>query len=142
MIPALAARVKNIKSVMGNKVRDIIKIMAIKIINDTISKEELRNIAENQFGDLVKAVVDVKKEIMAIGGELHADEETILLEQGSQQEDLWGINLYPNISDSDNRFIEFDSMINVRPAQENRSRGIESFEIQKKIRDIVSKLIL
>ncbi len=114
--------------------------MEIRIIKDTISKEELKKIAENQFGDLVKAVVDVKKEIIAIGGELHADEEAILLEQGSQQEDLWGINLYPN--KSDNGLVEFDSMINVRPAQENRSRGVESLDIQRKIRDIVNRLIL
>ena len=114
--------------------------MEIRIIKDTISKKELTDIAENQFGDLVKAVVDVKKEILAIGGELHADEEAILLEQGSQQEDLWGINLYLNKSNDE--FIEFDSMINVRPSQNNRSRGVESLDIQRKIRDIVNKLIL
>ncbi len=114
--------------------------MEIKIIKDSISKEELKKIAENQFGDLVKAVVDVKKEIIAIGGELHADEEAILLEQGSQQEDLWGINLHLNKSDDE--FIEFDSMINVRPSQNNRSRGVESLDLQRKIRDIVDRLIL
>ena len=114
--------------------------MTIRIIKDTISKKELTDIAENQFGDLVKTVVDVEKEIMAIGGELHADEEALLLQQGSNQENLWGINLYLNKSDDE--FIEFDSMINVRPAQENRSRGIESLDIQRKIRDIVNKLIL
>jgi len=114
--------------------------MTIKIIKDSISKKELLNIAKNQFGDLVKAVVDVEKKIMAIGGELHADEESILLEQGSQQEDLWGINLYLNKSNGE--FIEFDSMINVRPSQNNRSRGVESLDVQRKIRDVVSKLIL
>ncbi len=113
--------------------------MAIKIIKDSISKEELQNIVKNQFGDLVKAVIDVEKEIMAIGGELHADEEAILLEQGSQQKDLWGINLYPE--KSENEWIVFDSMINLRPSQENKTRGVESLAIQRKIRDIVSKLI-
>lgn len=112
----------------------------IEIIKDSISKEELRNIAKNQFGDLVKAVVDVEKEIMAIGGELHADEEALLLQNGSHQENLWGINLYLNKSNDE--FIEFDSMINVRPSQENKSRGVDSLEIQRKIRDTVSKLIL
>ena len=114
--------------------------MTIKIIKEPISNKELSNIAQNQFGDLVKAVVDIKREIIAIGGELHADEEAILLEQGSQQEDLWGINLYLNKSNDE--FIEFDSMINVRPSQNNRSRGVESLDIQRKIRDIISKLIL
>ncbi len=114
--------------------------MEIKIIKDSISKEELKKIAENQFGDFVKAVVDVEKEIIAVGGELHADEEAILLEQGSQQENLWGINLHLNKSDDE--FIEFDSMINVRPSQNNRSRGVESLDLQRKIRDIVDRLIL
>ena len=114
--------------------------MEIKIVIDTISKEELKKIAENQFGDLVKAVVDIEKEIMAIGGELHADEETLLLQQGSKQESLWGINL--RIDKTENEFIEFDSMINIRPSQNNRIRGVESLDIQSKIRDIVNKLIL
>lgn len=114
--------------------------MTIKIIKDQISKKELRNIAKNQFGDLVKAVVDVKKEIIAIGGELHADEEALLLQNGSLQENLWGINLHTDKSNSD--FIEFDSMINIRPSQNNRSRGVESLDTQRKIRDIISKLVL
>jgi len=114
--------------------------MEIKIIKDTISKKKLIDIAENQFGDLVKAVVDIEKEIMAIGGELHADEEALLLQEGSNQENLWGINIYPN-NPEENR-IEFNSMINVRPSQNNRSRGVENLDIQRKIRDLVSKLIL
>ncbi len=113
--------------------------MTIRIIKDPISKTELLDIAKNQFGDFVKAVVDVKKEIMAVGGELHADEETLLLQNGSRQENLWGINLYLNkLSDE---FIKFDSMINIRPSQNNRSRGVESLDVQRKIRDIISKLI-
>ncbi len=114
--------------------------MEIKIIEDTISKGELKKIAENQFGDLVKAVVDVEKEIIAIGGDLHADEEALLLEQGSIQENLWGINLH--IDKAENEFIEFDSMINVRPSQNNKIRGIESLDTQRKIKDIVNKLII
>jgi len=114
--------------------------MSIKIIKDAISVNELKEIAKDQFGDLVKAVVDVEKEIMAIGGELHADEEALLLEQGSQQKNLLGINFYPE--KSGNEWVEFNSMINLRPSQGNKSRGVESIELQKKIREIVSKLIL
>ena len=114
--------------------------MTIKIIKEAISKKELSDIAKNQFGDLVKAVVDVKKEIMAIGGELHADEESLLLQNGSRQENLWGINL--RIDKTNEFIIEFDSMINIRPSQDNKSRGVESLDIQRKIRDIVNKLIL
>ncbi|MDP2638609.1 MAG: DUF5674 family protein [Candidatus Azambacteria bacterium] len=114
--------------------------MEIKVVKNTIAKEELKKIAENQFGDVVKAVIDIEKEIMAIGGDLHADEEALLLEQGSNQKNLWGINLY--INRPENEFVEFDSMINIRPSQDNKSRGVESLDIQRKIRDIVSKLIL
>ena len=113
--------------------------MLIKIIKDKISKAELAEIAKNQFGDLVKAVVDIEKEIIAIGGELHADAEALLLEQDSRQEDLWGINLYPVKSESE--WIEFDSMINIRPSQKNLSRGVEDQNIQKKIKDIIAKLV-
>jgi len=114
--------------------------MDVKIIEDHSSLLELANIASNQFGDLVKAVVDTEKETMAIGGELHADEEAILLEQGSKQKDLWGINLYPQDPEKD--WIEFDSMINIRPSSGNRSRGVDDLETQKKIINIVNKLVL
>lgn len=113
--------------------------MLIKIIKEPISETELKNIAKNQFGDLVKAVVDIEKGIMAIGGELHADEEARLLQEGSRQEYLWGINIYSDKSGDE--LVEFDSMINIRPSQSNRSRGVENLEIQRKIRGIVNKLI-
>lgn len=91
------------------------------------------------FGDLVKAVVDVDKQIMAVDAELHADLEAFLLDNGSKQKSLWGINLYPEMAGSD--FIEFDSMINMRPSQNNRSRSVESEEIRKKIIEIVLRRI-
>jgi len=113
--------------------------MSTRIIKDLISKTELAEIAKEQFGDLVKAVVDVEQGIMAIGGELHADEEAALLEQGSRQEDLWGINLYPNKPEEE--WLEFDSMINVKPSQDNRSRGVENNETREKIKQVIKKLV-
>lgn len=95
--------------------------------------------AEKMFDNLVKAVVDVKKEIMAVDGEMHADEEALLIEKGSRQEDLWGINLYPNKKGED--FIEFDSIVNLKPAQDNRSRGVDNPKIRKEIIRIVKRLI-
>ena len=88
---------------------------------------------------MVKAVVDIEQEIMAIGGELHADEEAVLIENGSRNNDLWGINIQFN--EPENAWIEFDSMINLKPALGNRSRSVESAEIQEKIKKIVSLLI-
>ena len=95
--------------------------------------------AADMFGDIVKAVVDIDRELMAVDAELHADLESRLLEDGSQQKHLWGINLYPEASGDE--FIEFDSMINVRPSQDNRSRGVESEAIRGKIIQIVGKRI-
>ena len=96
-------------------------------------------IAKEGFGDMVKAVVDIERALMAIGGEMHADEEALLIEKGSNQNNLWGINLYPDMQESD--WIEFDSMINVRPAQGNRSRGVENLDTQERIQKTVSYLI-
>lgn len=114
--------------------------MAIQIIRDHISRDELRDLAKRIFGNFVKAVVDVEQNIMAIGGELHADEEAILLENGARQEDLWGINLYPEKFGND--FIEFNSMINIRLLQGNRSRDVENEAVREKIRKVVRALVL
>jgi hypothetical protein len=113
--------------------------MDIRVVTDTISRADLKTIAEGQFIDLVKAVVDIRRRTMAIGGELHADEEAVLLEQGSKQEDLWGINLYPDRSDEE--FVEFDSMINLRPSQGNRSRDVEDPGIRESIVAVVRELM-
>jgi hypothetical protein len=109
------------------------------IVEDKITIKELKVLAENLLGDLVKAVVDVENEILILDAELHADMEAYLLEKGSEQENLWGINLYPDMEGED--FIEFDSMINIRPRQGNRSRGVENMDIQNTIIDIVNKKI-
>ena len=88
---------------------------------------------------MVKASVDIGRGVMAIGGELHSDEESLLLEDGARQSDVWGINIYPD--ETEDARIEFDSMINVRPAQGNRSRGVDDSSIQAEIRRIVYALI-
>lgn len=110
----------------------------MKFIDKKISKQELSDIAKERFGDMVKAVVDVELEVMAIGGELHADEEAFLLERGSKQENLWGINIYTSSPFGER--VEFDSMINIRPRQNNRSRDVQDLSIREKIIIIVNKL--
>ena len=112
----------------------------MRLVEKNITVGELQEMSKNMFGNLVKGVVDVEKGIMAVDAELHSDEEAFLLEKGSSQENLWGINFYPEFFGQDD-FVEFDSMINLRPAQNNRSRGIDNPEIQKKILEITSKLI-
>ena len=111
----------------------------MEILSRKISLQELNTIAKTTFGDMVKAVVDIDRELVAINAELHSDLEALLLEDGSQQTHLWGINLYPEISGDD--FIEFDSMINVRPSGGNRSRSVENEAMRKKIVEVVKKWV-
>ena len=107
------------------------------ILNKTITREELVRLAENFYGDMIKGVVDVDQELLALDAELHSDLEGLLLREGSQQEALWGINLYPEADEED--FLEFDTLINIRPRQGNRSRDVENEEIRERIRSIVNK---
>lgn len=110
-----------------------------RIVGERISRAELTVLAEERFGDMVKAVVDVGRRIMAVGGELHSDQEAQLLDDGSQQSDLWGINLYP--AEPGEEFIEFDSMINVRPSVGNRSRSVEDPSLRRRLTEIVHSLV-
>lgn len=94
-----------------------------RTISTPTPRSELTLLAEEQFGDWIKAVVDVSRGVMAVGGDLHADDEAVLLAQGSAQRDLWGINLHPAEEGRD--WIEFDSLINIRPRNGNRSRSVD-----------------
>lgn len=96
--------------------------------------------AAAMFGDLVKAVVDVRRQTMAVDAEMHSDEEAVLLERGSAQEDLWGINLYPALLGSD--VVEFDSVINLRPSRGNRTRGVEDGAVRERILAIVESTVV
>jgi len=109
------------------------------IVDSPLSWADLKAMAERTFGDMVKAVVDIERGVMALDGELHSDEEALLLGNGSKQEHLWGINLYPGLEGPDR--IEFDSVINIRPSQNNRSRGVDSLEIRDRIIQIVGLMV-
>lgn len=111
----------------------------MKVISK-ISVKELKEMAEKMYGGLVKADVDVAKNIVIVDMEMHADGEAELLEGGSNQQDLWGINLYPDKFGTDD-FIEFDSMINLKPRQNNRTRGIEDESVRSKIIEIVTGVV-
>lgn len=112
----------------------------MEIITEAIGLARLREMATRRFGDMIKAVVDVEKGIMAVDAELHSDEEEALLEKGSAQAHLWGINLYPEVVGD--AWIEFDSMINLRPSQGNRSRGVDDPRMRQRIVDVVSRLVI
>lgn len=111
----------------------------MEIITGIMELKQLKALAANSFGNLVKAVVDVERELVAVDAELHSDLEALLLDNGSKQKDLWGVNLYPQMTGEE--FIEFDSVINMRPSQNNRSRGVENEELRRKIISVVEKRI-
>lgn len=104
-----------------------------------ITMDEIRTLAAARFGDMVKAVVDLKRVVMVLDADLHADQEAELLSEGSDQRDLWGINLYPDLSGDD--WLEFDSMINLRPSFGNRSRGVDDPATRAAINALVTRLV-
>lgn len=112
----------------------------MEILTQRINRDELNGLNSGYFDDMIKAVVDVEKEVIAVDAELHADIEGFLLDEGSQQADLWGINFLTD-EDEIEEFVEFDSLINIRPKQDNRSRYVESESIRNKILEVVEKWI-
>lgn len=113
----------------------------MKIVKDKIAIPELKEMAKKMHDNLVKAMVDVKKEIMAVDAGLHADlMEFLIEEENSEPKDVWGINIFPDKIGDD--LIEFDSMMNVKPAFNNRTRGVDDENTRKKITDIINKLIV
>ena len=109
------------------------------LITNSVPVAELKHMAAAGFGNMVKAVVDVERQVLAVDAELHADLEAQLLQEGSRQSNLWGINLYPDASGDE--WVEFDSMINLRPSQGNHSRGVDDGGLRAKILVVVGKLV-
>jgi len=107
------------------------------IVRDALKRDDLKRMAAETFGNMVKAVVDTERELLAVDAELHSDLEALLLQDGSQQKHIWGINLYPEAQGSE--AIEFDSMINLRPSLGNRSRGVDDEAIRRNIIAVVNK---
>lgn len=113
----------------------------MQLIETTITLQELFKMSEKMFDDLVKAVVDIETQDFMVDADLHSDLERILENNGSKSENLWGINLYPQLYGTED-FIEFDSMINLKPMLGNRTRSVENKDIQKIIRNIVNKKVI
>lgn len=111
----------------------------IVLVDRKLDRSELSRLVGAYFEDMVKYVVDIERGVAAVGGELHADAEKLLLEDGSRQADLWGANYYPGRGAED--CIEYTSLINIRPSQGNRSMLIEDGGIQERVREITFALI-
>ena len=113
--------------------------MEIKIIKSKISFDALKKLARDGYGDMVKGVADIKRKVMALGGELHADAEALLINDGSASQDLWGFNIYPAKIKKER--IEFTSLINIKPALGSRSMDVKDQKIQNQIQSVISSLI-
>lgn len=111
----------------------------IVIIDRRIERRELARLVQIFFGDMVKYVVDLDRRVAAVGGELHADAEQLLLEAGSRQADLWGANYYPG--KGRDACVEYTALINIRPAQGNRGMLIQDPAIRDRLREITFDLI-
>ena len=111
----------------------------IVVVQQRLASAELARLVGHPFKDMVKFVVDVDRKIAAVGGELHADAEEVLLENGSSQAGLWGGNYFPGRGESD--CIVFTSMINIRPAAGNRALEVQDPALRQRIRAIVFALI-
>lgn len=111
----------------------------ILILDRKIEQTELARLTDLFFGDMVKYVVDIEKKTLAVGGELHADAEQLLLQAGSRQADLWGANYYPGKGRED--CIEYTSLINIRPSQDNRGMEVMDPAIREQIRDLTYALL-
>lgn len=113
----------------------------MRILSEPVTKKVLLETSTCILGDdMLKGVVDVSRGIVAVDADLHADLEHLLLQDGSNQKDLWGFNLYLTEEDPAD-FLEFDSLINIRPSQGNRSRNVEDETTRKMIREIIGKWV-
>lgn len=112
--------------------------MDIEIIREKTTPDHVREHAAATFGDMVKVVVDINRRIVAMGGELHSDAEAVLLDDGSKQADLWGANIMMDLPSGKN--IEYNSLINIRPSQQNRSRDIQDPAIREQVREVLGAL--
>jgi len=114
--------------------------MQIKVVDKQINIDELRSMAKDGFGDFVKGVCDIEKEVLAFGGELHSDCYERLVEKGSLACDIWGFNIFPDFSKE--KCLEFTSLINIRPSVGNRSMEIQSEEVKEKIVKVIEKIVI
>ncbi len=113
--------------------------MNIKIIDQKITEAELREIAKEFYGGMIKGVVDIELEIIAMGGEYHMDANIVLSENGSKKNNVWGFNWYFD-KNGDER-IEYISLINIRPECDNRSMEVKNPAVRDRMKIIILKYL-
>ena len=112
----------------------------MQIINEPTSLKSIWENKQTDYNEILKIVVDIENVIIAVDGIMHADLENLLLENGSEQKNLWGANVFPLNKEED--LIEYVSFINIRPSQNNRSMEINDIKIKNTIKDIVNKMLI
>ncbi len=113
--------------------------MEIHIIRSRINQTRLKELVDLNYGTMIKGVIDLQRRLLALGGSLHSDAESVLLNDGSKQSDLWGFNLYMDRPVKER--LAYTSLINIRPAVKNYSTEIQDTNIQRKIESIVNELV-
>lgn len=111
----------------------------VLILRQRVPVDELARLVRLYFEDMVKYVVDVRLGVIALGGELHADAEQRLLDEGSRQEDVWGANYYPGAGAE--QCVEYTALINIRPSVGNRGMEIEDAAVRARVRELTFSLI-
>lgn len=111
----------------------------ILLASDPIPPTEVRRLVDLYFGDMVKFVVDLGRQRIALGGELHADAEALLLDEGGLQSDLWGGNYYPERPAGER--IELTALINIRPSQGNPAMEVQDADLRTAIRVLAHSLL-
>ena len=107
------------------------------ILEKPISVREIKELHSSFYSAMVKIVVDIERELIALDAEMHADLEQHLLEMDSKQKNLWGANIYFERPG----YVEFTSLINIRPAQNNRGMEVQDRQVRDRISEIVNKFI-
>ena len=111
----------------------------IQIIRQPIDPSQLEPLAAAWFGTMIKGVVDLEREVAALGGDWHMDANVVLIADGSEQQNVWGFNLYPD--ERGGPAIEYISLINIRPGQGNRGMELEDEQLRDRVRAILSHLV-
>ncbi len=109
----------------------------MRIVREPLKADEIRVLAKETFGDMIKVVVDLDREILAAGGALHSDSEELLLEDGSKQDDLWGANYFPEKAPG--KHVEYTSLINQYHPSNKKSQTIADPAIRERVSAVIAR---
>jgi hypothetical protein len=115
--------------------------MSIRIITESISREDLQELANIWYKTLIKGAVDIESGLVALGGEWHIDACEVLTSSGSNKDNVWGFNILMSERSPENAF-EYHSMINIKPIHNHKNMEIEFEDVRNKVFEIVSQKVI